>query len=83
MKLILSEKTFLIEPIDKPVNVLRPHIKFATARVPMMAVNIEVMMPADKVMAKPLIGPVPNTNSTMAAIRVVIFASAMVEKALS
>ena len=29
---------------------------------------IEVRMPSDNVMAKPLIGPVPKTNSTTAAI---------------
>ena len=49
----------------------------------MMAVNIEVTIPSDRVTAKPLIGPVPNRNSTKAAIRVVILASAMVEKAFS
>ena len=49
----------------------------------MIAVNIEEMMPSDRVTAKPLTGPVPKLNSTSAAIRVVIFASAMVEKAFS
>ena len=48
----------------------------------MMAVNIEVMMPSDKVTAKPLIGPVPKLNNTIPAISVVTLASAMVEKAL-
>ena len=47
----------------------------------MMAVNMEVAIPMESVIAKPLIGPVPNPNSTMAAISVVILASAMVEKA--
>ena len=49
----------------------------------MMAVNIDVTMPKLSVTAKPLIGPVPNMNSTMAAIKVVTLASAMVEKAFS
>ncbi len=49
----------------------------------MMAVNMEVRMPMESVTAKPLTGPVPKLNSTMAAIRVVMLASAMVEKAFS
>ena len=48
----------------------------------MMAVNIEQTIPMDRVTANPFIGPVPNTNNTMAAIRVVILASAIVESAL-
>lgn len=47
----------------------------------MMAVNIDVMMPSDSVTAKPLMGPVPKVKSTTAAIRVVMFASAIEEKA--
>ncbi len=47
----------------------------------MMAVNIEEMIPSDNVTAKPLTGPVPKLNKTKAAIKVVMFASAMVEKA--
>ena len=53
------------------------------ARVPIMAVNIEQTIPIDKVTAKPLIGPVPNTNKTTAAINVVILASAIVESAFA
>ena len=49
----------------------------------MMAVNIEVKIPKLNVMANPLIGPVPNINSTNAAMKVVTFASAMVENAFS
>jgi hypothetical protein len=48
-----------------------------------MAVNIEETIPSDRVTAKPLIGPVPKANNTMAAIRVVTLASAIVEKAFS
>ena len=48
-----------------------------------MAVNMEVAMPIDRVTAKPWIAPVPNANSTIAAINVVIFASAMVDNAFS
>ena len=47
----------------------------------MMAVNMEVTMPIDKVIANPLIGPVPKPNSTTAAMRVVTLASRMVENA--
>jgi hypothetical protein len=60
-----------------------PYRALTTARVPTMAVNMEVMMPSDSVTAKPLIGPVPKVNSTTAAISVVMFASAMDEKAFS
>ena len=49
----------------------------------MIAVNIDVAMPSDSVTAKPLIGPVPNMNSTIAAISVVRFESTIVEYALS
>ena len=38
---------------------------------------------AQDVTAKPLMGPLPNTNSTMPAISVVMFESAMVAKAWS
>ena len=48
----------------------------------MMAVNIDVRIPKDNVTANPLIGPVPKLNKTIAAIKVVTLASAMVEKAL-
>ena len=40
-------------------------------------------MPIDSVTAKPLTGPVPNMNNTSAAIKVVMLASAIDEKALS
>jgi hypothetical protein len=62
---------------------LPPYIRLITDRVPMIAVNIEVRIPSESVTANPLIGPVPNKNSTNAAISVVMLASAMVEKALS
>jgi len=48
-----------------------------------IAVSIDVAMPMLRVMAKPLIGPVPKLNNTMAAIKVVKLASIMVENALS
>ncbi len=50
-------------------------------RVPTIAVNIDVNMPRERVTANPLIVPVPNPNNTIAAINVVIFASAIVENA--
>ena len=52
-------------------------------RVPTIAVNIEVTMPSDSVIANPLIGPVPKIKSTIAAISVVILASAIDESAFS
>jgi hypothetical protein len=48
----------------------------------MIAVNIEVIMPIDRVIAKPLTGPVPMTYKISAAIRVVTLASKIVTKAL-
>ena len=48
-----------------------------------MAVNIEVTIPSDRVTAKPFTGPVPNANSTIAAMSVVRLESAMVAKAFS
>ncbi len=53
------------------------------ARVPTIAVNIEVMMPSISVIAKPLIGPVPTPNSTIAAISVVMLASVIDDSAFS
>ena len=47
-----------------------------------MAVNIEVKIPIDKVIANPLTGPVPIAYSTIDAINVVTFASTMVTNAL-
>jgi hypothetical protein len=48
-----------------------------------MAVNIEVAIPIISVIEKPLIGPVPTANNIRPAINVVIFASKIVENALS
>ena len=48
----------------------------------MIAVNIEVIIPIESVIAKPLTGPVPITYSIRAAISVVTLASKMVTKAL-
>ena len=52
------------------------------ARVPIIAVNIEVKIPIDSVTANPLIGPVPMAYKISAAIRVVTFASKIVINAL-
>ena len=52
-------------------------------RVTKIAVNIEIRIPQNSTVAKPLIGPVPNCHSTNAAIRVVTFASTIVVNALS
>ena len=47
-----------------------------------IAVNIDVTIPIDNVIAKPLTGPVPITYNIKAAINVVTFASKMVINAL-
>ena len=48
-----------------------------------MAVNIDVRIPMDNVIANPFIGPVPNEYKTTATNRVVKLASNIVKKALS
>jgi hypothetical protein len=52
-------------------------------RVTNIAVNIDVIIPSDRVTANPLIGPDPNINKNRAANKVVKFESIMVEIALS
>ena len=47
-----------------------------------IAVNIEVTIPIDRVIAKPFTGPVPIIYKISAVINVVTFASKMVTKAL-
>ena len=51
--------------------------------MPIIAVNIEVKIPIDKVIENPFIGPVPNAYKTRATNRVVKLASIIVKKALS
>ena len=48
----------------------------------MIAVNILNTIPKPKVIAKPLIGPLPKKNNTTAAITVVTFESRIVANAL-
>ena len=57
--------------------------KWISKLVNIRDVNIEAITPKDKVIEKPLIGPEPNTNNNSDAIKVVILASKMVDKALS
>gem|GEM_PF-5498769 len=52
-------------------------------RVTMIAVNIDVRMPIDRVTAKPLIGPVPMANRMPPTSKVVRLPSRIAEKALS
>ena len=52
------------------------------ALVHIIAVNIEVTIPIERVIAKPFTGPVPITYKIRAAISVVIFASKIVTNAL-
>ena len=47
----------------------------------MIAVKRDVSIPIESVMAKPLIGPVPNVNRTSEAINVVTLASVIVANA--
>ncbi len=54
-----------------------------TARLPISAVNMEVAMPRVRTIAKPRMGPTPKIQSTTPAIRVVMFESAIAEKAFS
>ena len=58
-------------------------MRVSSARLPISEVNIEVAMPSVSTMAKPRIGPVPNTHSTTPAISVVMLESAIAEKAFS
>ncbi len=60
-----------------------PQMRLTIVRVTIIAVNIDVAMPIIKVIEKPLIGPVPTANKISPAMKVVIFASKMVENALS
>ena len=48
-----------------------------------IAVNNEVIIPINKVVAKPLIGPVPKENKISAVKPVVIFASNIEDKAFA
>ena len=59
-----------------------PYINWTIALVPIIAVNIDVIMPIESVTAKPLIGPVPIAYKINAAIRVVTLASKIVTNAL-
>ena len=54
--------------------------KYIKKLVNIMDVNIDENIPIDRVMAKPLIGPEPKTNNKSEAIKVVIFASKIVDK---
>jgi len=49
--------------------------------VTIIAVNIDMIIPTESVIAKPLIVPVPSQNSVAAAISVVTLASSIVVKA--
>ena len=57
------------------------YVRSAKILVTTIAVNIDDITPIDSVTANPLIGPVPKINNIIDAIKVVIFASAIVEKA--
>ena len=57
------------------------YVRSAKILVTTIAVNIEDITPIDNVTANPLIGPVPKINNIIDAIKVVMFASRIVEKA--
>ena len=57
------------------------YIRLTKALVPTIDVNIEDNIPITKVIAKPFTAPVPIVSNAIAAIRVVILASEIVEKA--
>ena len=69
---LVEKLTFL--PLNKRLS--------TNKRVMKIAVNKEVPIPINKVVANPLIGPVPKTNKIKAVKPVVIFASKIEDKAL-
>ena len=73
---------FFVKEVEKS-NFLDFEIWFSTSiLVIKIAVNKEVIIPIKRVVANPLIGPVPKINSTNAVTPVVIFASKIDDKAL-
>ena len=58
-------------------------MRLTTARETTIAVNIDVIIPIDRVTAKPLTAPVPKLNKTNEAISVVMLASAIVNSAFA
>ena len=81
MKLILVSLTHCV--IFRSLSSPRLSKASKTMRVTTIDVNMLAMMPALRVMAKPLTGPDPCQNRIMAVSSVVMLASKMVEKALS
>lgn len=63
------------------VNPLRLVNELKIVLVTKIAVNMEIIIPQNKTVAKPRMGPVPNCQSTKAAITVVKLASIMVVRA--
>src|SRR5699024_280255 len=63
--------------IDSFLTRLPPYSRFTMARVPTIAVNIDVATPIPVVIANPLIAPVPTAYRMMTLISVVMFASKM------
>jgi len=57
-------------------------MRLITARETTIAVNIDVIIPIERVTAKPLTGPDPRKKSMIADIKVVIFASKIADCAL-
>ena len=73
-----------IWPIEMRSSFLRPPYTTATMpRETKTAENIEVMMPMQWTTANPRTGPLPNRNSAMPAISVVMFESRIVPHARS
>src|SRR6056300_903461 len=75
-------KRFLVKAVSKETSLPFRVLPFIKIRVMKIAVNKEVAIPMIKVVAKPLMGPVPNTNRIKAVKPVVIFASKMEDRAL-
>ena len=59
LKINQAKIKFKIHQIANLSTLRPPYIRLTMARVPMMAVNIDVKIPMDSVTAKPLTGPVP------------------------
>ena len=84
MKLILLflNKFFVID-VEKSNFLPLFTYQSTNKRVIKIAVNNDVIIPINKVVANPLIGPVPNTNKIKAVKPVVIFASKIEDNAFA
>ena len=73
---------FFVTPVENASSL--PFLPYPSINnlVTNIAVNSEVKIPINKVVAKPLIGPVPNANKIRPVRPVVMLASKIEDKAL-